>query len=98
MTYFCFAFHTRALLHTQYYKTTIENIKSKAFCKQGQLLYAHHGRVSSQIIAQRQQKLSHMEGGNSTICEPFLHVCLEKQRNMFVYLVSIMRYMVAMEV
>lgn len=36
--------------------------------------------ISSQIITQRQQKLSHMEGGNSTICEPFLHVCLEKTK------------------
>lgn len=80
------------------HKTTRENIKNKAFCKQEQLLYAHHGRISSQLITERQQKLLHMEEGNSTMCESFLHVCLEKQRNMFVCLVSIMRYMVAMEV
>lgn len=84
--------------HTSPTSCTILQDYNRKYKEQGQLLHAHHGRISSQIITQRQQKLSHMEAGNSTICESFLHVCLEKKRNMFVYLVSIMRYMVAMEV
>lgn len=71
MTGFCSAVHTPALLHTCYHKTAIENIKSRAFCRQGQLQYAHHGRIPSQVITQRQQKLSPMEGGKALYVNPF---------------------------
>lgn len=80
MTCFCSAVHTPALLHARYHKTATENKKEQSILQARAATICTSWKNPIPDNDSETTKAVTHEGRKSTVCEPFLHVCLEKNK------------------